>query len=226
MPEYRVRFTKEEHFKFLSHLELIRTIERALKRANIPMAYSEGFHPHPKLSFGPALAVGLNSIDEYFDMQLTIDLETEILITNLNQNLPQGIKVTAIKKCTRHVKPLNAIINRAAYIIVLKVESNLIEAISDQLHQLMTLSEIVVSRQNKNGQKMVNIRPWLHNLSIEAINDHQLQLHFTGEIGSGGNLRPEDLISQITYPVEVEKIVRVGLWHEEKDNIVKPLDLC
>lgn len=226
MPDYRVRFTKEEHFKFLSHLELIRAIERALRRAEIPLAYSEGFHPHAKLSFGPALAVGVNSMDEYFDMQLTADLDPEAITEVLNNHLPQGIHINAIRKCLHNVKPLNAVINRAAYVVVLNMNKNVIDEVTETVNHLMEHEELMVLRSNKNGQKMVNIRLWLHNLNTEIINETQLQIRITGEIGSGGNLRPEDIIKQIVHPVEIINITRVGLWHEEKDKIVKPLDLC
>jgi radical SAM-linked protein len=226
MYEYRIRFSKEANFRFFSHLELIKTVERALRRAQIPLAYSEGFHPHPKLSFGPALAVGLNSIDEYFDMELVQDREPEKLLADLNSVLPRGLQITAIRRCGRHLKPLNAVINRAAYIIELETAAVDLEKISAELQQQLDQEEILVSRANKNGVKTVNIRPWLHSLKTEVIAPTRLQVHFNGEIGSGGNLRPEDLLGLLTHPAETLNIVRVGLWHEEDGTVKKPLDFC
>jgi uncharacterized protein (DUF2344 family) len=202
MYEYRLRFSKEQNFRFFSHLELIKTIERALRRAEIPLAYSEGFHPHPKLSFGPALAVGVNSIDEYFDLGLG-------------------------QECLSHVKPLNAIINRAAYLIELETASAPPDRIIENLQEALALETINITRTNKNGTKTVNIRPWIHSFKAEIIFDTQLRLRVAGEIGGGGNLRPEDFLELITHPVTVLNIVRVGLWHEGPDGAVKkPLDFC
>ncbi|HBF38214.1 MAG TPA: hypothetical protein DDW50_12940 [Firmicutes bacterium] len=230
MYEYRLRFSKEKSLKFLSHLELIRTMERAFRRAQLPLAYSEGFHPHPKLSFGPALAVGICSNDEYLDFQLLKDIEPEEIKMDLNRSLPEGIQAIAIVRINtqHHVKPLNAIINRAIYAIHLKTTPEECSKVIEWLNQLMNLPEFVITRYSKDGQKLVNIRPWLHNLTIEVIDAQKfiLELRFTGEIGSGGNLRPEDITSNIPHPVEIMSVARISLWHEEKGLITRPLDLC
>lgn len=224
--EYRLRFSKESHFKFLSHLELVKTFERALRRAQIAVAYSEGFHPHPQLSFGPALAVGLGSIDEYFDLDLMEEVEPETLVSRLNPALPSGLQVTAARRCKNHVKPLNAIINRAAYIIELAIDPAQTAAAAAAFEELLNRGEILITRTNKNGTKTVNIRPWLHSLKTEIVTETKLQIRLTGEIGSSGNLRPEELLDLITHPVEVLNIVRVGLWHEQDGIVKKPLDFC
>jgi radical SAM-linked protein len=234
MYEYRIRFSKEKDLKFLSHLELIRTIERSFRRAQLGLAYSEGFHPHPKISFGPALAVGISSIDEYLDFQLNSDLAPEEIKTVLNHSLPEGIQVIAIVRFNvhthgqHHVKPLNAIINRATYSVFLQTAPEDQESIIDWLNRLLQLPEFVITRHSKDGQKLVNIRPWLHNLTTEVIDAKKtiLEFRFTGETGSGGNLRPEDITGNIPQPVEVLSIARIGLWHEENGSIFKPLDLC
>jgi radical SAM-linked protein len=227
MYEYRLRFSKEHNFRFFSHLELIRTIELAMRRAGIPLAYSEGFHPHPKLSFGPALAVGLNSIDEYFDLGLEQEWLPEQLLATLNPVLPRGLQITAVRHCLNHVKPLNALINRAAYVIELEATPEALNQIRLELNERLKDIEILITRTNKNGVKTVNIRPLIHSFKAELISDTKLQLRVSGEIGSGGNLRPEDLLKLVTHPVEVLNIVRVGLWHEEPDGTVrKPLDFC
>jgi radical SAM-linked protein len=227
MVEYRLRYSKEQNFRFFSHLELMKTIERSLRRAGIPVAYSEGFHPHPRLSFGPALAVGLSSIDEYFDLVLEKECPPDTIMAGLNRALPRGLKITAVRHCLNHVKPLNAIINRATYVIELQTAPGLPGRINEELQEALARDELLIVRTNKNGAKTVNIRPWIHNFQPEQISDTKLQLLVSGEIGSGGNLRPEDFLELITHSVEALNIVRVGLWHEGPDGIVKkPLDFC
>mgnify|MGYP000919467109 FL=1 len=98
MPSYRVGFVKERDLRYLSHLELFRTIERGIRRAGLEMVFSEGFHPHPKLSFGPALSVGIASRDEYFDMELVQEYPEEKILADLNRVLPEGLQVLAVKK--------------------------------------------------------------------------------------------------------------------------------
>lgn len=226
MPSFRVRFAKERNLRYLSHLELFRAIARGIRRAGLEMVFSEGFHPHPKLSFGPALAVGVASCDEYFDMELAREYPEEQILADLNRALPEGIRVLAVKQIRHRVKPLNAIINRASYAVILRTDPGERREIFEGLNQLSSLTIIEVVRNSKEGQKIVNIRPWLHNLTIGIKDDDLLELEFVGEIGSGGNLRPDDLLSVISRPVEVLSITRTGLWHEEDGLKTRPLDFC
>lgn len=226
MHSFRVRFAKEPSQRYLSHLELIKGIERAIRRAQLEMVYSEGFHPHPKLSFGPALAVGIASGDEYFDLELSQDYPSEQILACLNKAVPEGLKVLAVKKILHRVKPLNAVINRASYVMILRADPREHPEIINQLNRLSTSTSVEIVRANKGGQKIVNIRPWLHNLTIRIKDDNLLELEFVGEIGSGGNLRPDDLLSVISRPVEILAITRTGLWHEEDGAVIRPLDFC
>ncbi len=226
MSSFRVRFTKERSQRYLSHLELIRAIERSIRRAQLQMVYSEGFHPHPKLSFGPALAVGIASDDEYFDMELAQDYSPEKIIESLNKALTDGLKVLAVKKIVHRVKPLNAVLNRASYVIIFRADPIEHQEIIDQLNKILTSSSVEIMRTTKDGQKVVNIRPWLHTLTIRIKEDDLVELEFEGEIGSGGNLRPDDLLSVISRPIEVLTITRTGLWHWEDGTVTRPLDFC
>jgi radical SAM-linked protein len=228
MYDYRLRFSKEKKLKFLSHLELMRAMERAFRRAGLPLVYSGGFHPHPKISFGPALAVGISSNDEYLDIELVHDLHPDQIKDAVNDSLPEGLRVLAIVRIQHHVKPLNAVINRAAYSVLLQSAPEDQSKIKYWLTQLLQLPEFIIPRHSKDGQKLVNIRPWLHNLTTEVVDSEKaiLELRFSGEIGSGGNLRPEDIVDSIPMPFEVLNVARIGLWHEEKGSLTKPLDLC
>jgi len=224
--EYRLCFTKGSSVRFLSHLDMAKTMERALRRADIPLAYSEGFHPHPKMSFGPALAVGISSLEEYLDVETVADIPAEELQERLNRSLPEGLRILAAKRCLKRPKPLNAVINRAVYRLTLETEPSRRPAVMEILEHCMSSDRLEVTRVNKNGQKVVNIRPWLHNLKTEAFDEAGLQVSVTGEIGSNGNLRPDDILQLLPFPVKVRNIVRAEMWHEEHGIVVKPLDLC
>ena len=226
MPDYRIRFVKGNELKYLSHLELIRAIERALRRGNLPLAFSEGFHPHAKLSFGPALAVGISSQDEYFDLQLTEDWNQEKVVSVLNSTLPRGIAVVEGRKCSQKVKPLNAIINRAAYLVELFVPAEDRNLVIEELTSIVNRKEVIVTRTNKNGQKQVNIRQLLHNLKIEIISEDIIQLELIVKIGNDGNFRPEEIVNLLPRTVEIINLIRTGLWYEEQEQIIRPLDLC
>src|SRR3954466_1050052 len=89
----RIRFSKLGKVRFTSHRDVARIWERALRRATVPVAYTEGFSPHPKLSFGLALSTGHESLGEYLDIELTEPLDTEDLKARLDPCLPIGIDV-------------------------------------------------------------------------------------------------------------------------------------
>lgn len=115
MQKIRVKFSKKGEAKYISHLELIVMFNRALRRAKIPMAYSQGFNPHPKMSFGPPLAVGFESEAELVDIELTIYSELSTMIKNLSREMPPGINLMEGQEVPLVTKSLSASIIGAEY---------------------------------------------------------------------------------------------------------------
>src|SRR3990172_8027378 len=91
----RLKFQKGGDLRWLSHLELNRLWQRALSRAQVPIKYSEGFSPHPKISFGPALPVGVAGENEYLDLVLLEQIDPADLIERVNALLPEGARALA-----------------------------------------------------------------------------------------------------------------------------------
>ena len=89
MATARMKFSKGEEVKYISHLDLQRTFQRALRRADIQIAYSQGFNPHPKLSFAMALAVGMTSEGEYVDVELAHPIDAKEMKERLNNLYPE-----------------------------------------------------------------------------------------------------------------------------------------
>jgi radical SAM-linked protein len=111
----RIRFSKTGEMRCLSHNELMTAIFRALRRAQIPVAYTTGFHPHPKISFGPALAAGVEGLNEYFDIELTALLDTSDFLKIMNACLPDGLKVHRACLISPEERSLNDLISRYEY---------------------------------------------------------------------------------------------------------------
>ena len=88
----RVKYKKEDEMIFISHLDLQRLLQRAFRRAKINLSYSEGFNPHPKMSYGNALALGVESQGEYVDIEIEDDIEVKEFLERINEQLPDGIK--------------------------------------------------------------------------------------------------------------------------------------
>jgi radical SAM family uncharacterized protein/radical SAM-linked protein len=111
----RVRFSKTGRLRFLSHLELMTAITRALRRANIPVAVSEGFHPKPILAFGPPLGTGVAGEREFFDMDVLTPFQTEWGLNALNAAFPGGLAVSAMELIPRQEPSLGGSIKRYSY---------------------------------------------------------------------------------------------------------------
>lgn len=122
----RVRFSKTGVMRYLSHRELITTIIRALRRADIPLVYSQGFHPSPKVSFGPPLNVGMSGLREYLDMEVRPDCLKPDLENTINRYLPEGIKIQGVSLLPEGAASINSFISRYEYEII-TANANLME---------------------------------------------------------------------------------------------------
>ena len=115
----KVNFSKTGTLRYLSHLEIVRTLLRAMRRAEIPLVYTKGFHPHPKVSFGPALPVGVEGLNEYFEAEIYDLLNITEIPDRVNRVLPEGIKITGTPAAVRKVKNTGDLIFRYEYKITL-----------------------------------------------------------------------------------------------------------
>ncbi|HBR21060.1 MAG TPA: TIGR03960 family B12-binding radical SAM protein [Nitrospiraceae bacterium] len=114
----RVEFSKAGVLKYLSHLELVTAIFRSMRRAEIPLRYSQGFHPSPKVAFGPALGVGIAGIREYFDMEITPPFDIDYFILKMNSVLPEGLKIKDAVLMHGKEPSLSSFISRYEYEII------------------------------------------------------------------------------------------------------------
>ena len=115
MPWYRLEYTKKDTARFLSHRELMTTLQRAMKRASFPLTYSRGHHPRPKLSYGPPLGVGVAGLREYMDLELDREISTLEYLQFLNDQLPPGIIAQNLVKLDPGEAGLGKFINCACY---------------------------------------------------------------------------------------------------------------
>ena len=139
MIKYRIQYSKTAAARFTSHLDVLRAISRTLRRAGLPVAFSAGFNPAPRLSFGPPLPLGLESEAEYFDLELIADLTEEALFLALNTALPPGLKVIKVQKLVGKTRSLMAGIKALSYQFLLiprtKLDQAQVESLLEQLWQ-------------------------------------------------------------------------------------------
>jgi len=164
----RFRFARRGAVRLLSHLETINVFIRALRRAQMPLSYSQGFHPQPKLAFGAALPVGMESEGEYADVTFTARVEPDAFRAALNATLPEGFEILAAQEIPLKAPALMATIHGAEY--ELCVPTDLIpegdEPLTARLKAYLAQEEIRVDRRTKKGVRTLNIRPMIADLQL------------------------------------------------------------
>ena len=223
----RSRFYKKGDMVFISHLDLIRVFERAVRRAGIPVAYTQGFNPHPIMAFATALGIGVASEGEYIDIQLSDDMDSELFMSRLNSVLPDGLEIIKSKKISDKAKSLMSIVCSSIYLVKLKTKRLLNETDVKQYIEDLLDREVIIERKQrkqKRGQRKkkpefreINIRPFIRDIELFLLNEYEILLKMHLAAGSRGNLKPE---------VVVDKLHELaGLPIEEYETRIKRLDL-
>ena len=229
----RMQFRKTREGRFMSHLDLMHTWERVIRRSQLPLAFSQGFNPHPKINFASGLAVGTTSDSEYMDMELTADLPLEQVKQELDRAMPPAFEVTAMKVVTGKVPSLMSIIERGRYQLRLEfVEEVTQQQLEDAIEKFWKREEIIIYRYKKNSKdkKAVNIRPGVYEMKLTADGRYAV-LDILVQSGNEGNIRPEEvaygLMSAGMPAVQhVVRIHRLGLYLFDKEGaMVTPLDI-
>lgn len=153
MPNVRVFYEKKGRAKYISHLDFTRCMQRALKRAGIPVWYSQGFNPHMYLSFALPLALGYESECEVMDLRLTVPMDFEEMKNRLNQVLPPDIRV--LRAALQQNKPQTIV--KALYQITLAGEQA--GEAGKAFDGFIEQESILVMKRTKKGPKEVDIRP-------------------------------------------------------------------
>ncbi|MCL6478513.1 MAG: TIGR03936 family radical SAM-associated protein [Peptococcaceae bacterium] len=198
MPRYRISYTKEGTARFISHLDMIRLFERAVRRAGLPVSMSRGFNPHPRLSFSPPLPVGVEGLKEYLDMDLDAGVSPARIVNSLNSAMPPGLGITGACRLDEKAPALMAEAERSLYIIrASREEMPELEALNKCLEGILALDEIPVTRRKKDGPPaFFNIRPGL--LSLRAVEEGgRAAVEMELMTGSRINVRPEEVIALI-----------------------------
>ncbi|MEM7244500.1 MAG: TIGR03960 family B12-binding radical SAM protein [Acidobacteriota bacterium] len=218
---YRLAYEKRDWLRFISHLDLVRTLRHAFRRAGLELAHSEGFHPMPKLSFAPPLPLGTEGAEELMDMQLIQPIPAEELQRKINAQLPPGLRVTNVRALGAGDPKLSRIVNAAKLTVRLTEEDWAGQEPQDAVAALMAKDDIPVTRTRKGREKTVNLRPGI--FSLEA--DGPLlraEVLLLGE----GNVRPIELVEAVLgRKVTGARFVREQLLWSEDGQLTSSLVL-
>ena len=179
LPKLRLTLTKTGRTASLSHLEYMTLIHRAVRRAGLPIKYSAGFHPAPRISFGDALPLGVASEAEIVDLELTANCEPSTAMESLNREFPEGVRVLRTEIWPRGGDaPANSIVS-ATYRVPISEEMG--KGFDTRLRDFLQQDSVITTRTKKNRLEKIDLRPWV--LDLQCRNHHLLM-----ELKSGSPL--------------------------------------
>ena len=216
MREARLRFSKTGRLKYISHLDINRAMSRALKRAQIPLWYTEGFNPHPYMSFSLPLSLGVESLCESVDLRIIGDITNDEIKNRLNNVLPQDIKIVDVYDDFRD----NSEIVYSDYVYKFEFKDN--EAAFEKIKNVLSSDEIIALKKGKQGRKRVmketNIKSFIDKYSISIRND-VIVLNIRLLAGPEKNLNPsllfDTIIRLIDMDFEWKSIARISLLDKD-----------
>ncbi len=221
---YRIRFAKRGPVRFISHRDVARAFERAFRIAELPLAFSSGFSPHPKVSFGPALAVGYESDAEYLDVELTRPMPADDLVAAVTAGLPEGMAVTGITHLADRAPSLQEEISSLGYRVT--VGGTTPEALAAAVEAFRSAPEIRVPVSRKGVQSVDDIRPSV--LAIAVAGPDVLDVEVATRPRT---LRVADVVTGLrtmsaeAASLEELRVLRTRQWIERGGARCEPLDV-
>ena len=215
-----IRFGKQPRLRFISHLDLQRFFQRAVNRTGLPIAYTQGFNPHPVMSFGSALALGWTSEYEVIDIKLSAPMGRKRTEDAVRAALPEDLPVLEVRMVDdKHPAPM-AQVRQAEYRIELMGESA--PAVIDSIDDFMKRDTVTAVKKTKSGEKEINARPLVIDLKPES-NGFTARLMLTER----DSIKPDLLIALLSDIAGVEppeaRIHRTLLLGEDPEGSLRPL---
>ena len=175
MKSVRIMFSKTGRAKYVSHLDLVRAMTRAVRRADIPLWYTEGFNRHPYLTFASPLSLGYEGLRETMDIRMADDFPYDELAARLNAVLPEGLEVISVADVVAKAGDLAA----AEYRLTIHLPASVIQ-------EALAANELPVEkRTKKKTMKTIDILPYFKNAVVEAAGENETVV--TVALPSGGN---------------------------------------
>ncbi len=190
----RITFSKGENLRFISHLDLVRTWERALRRAGVPLAYSRGYHPQPKMVFAAALPVGCTGEAEVMDVLLTQPMPPRRFWNGLAPHLPDGLTVTDVTSVYLRAPALPNLLDGADYEIAVETDMAA-ETAQQQCAALLARSSIPRTFRNKT----YDLRPLIDDLQAVRVNNRHLLVRMQLAAGRRGTGRPSEVLEALGW---------------------------
>ena len=197
MQQIICRFAKGEEVKYISHLDLMRALERGMRRARLPLGYSEGFNPRPRVSYASALSVGHTSEAELVAIGLSQPMDPTELRQALNASLPEGLQILQAWITPPH-QPKTGLgeIDTAEYAVTIEGALEGVD-LEKQAAEFMGRDEAWIRRVRDKGAKDLDLRPLVGAVTVARADAQQAELHLRLRTGSSGGARAEEVLAAL-----------------------------
>lgn len=202
MSRYALKFSKEGYIKYTSHLDMLRLFKRSFKRVEVKLQYSQGFNPHPKMSFAQPLSLGYSSTSEYLEFDTIESFQPTEIMERLNSVMPEGVTIISCYELPLGGKTMASLTEYGEYVIEIPIGSfldiedagnfNIIKA----LEKYISREKIIVSKvQRKSGKEIeIDIKPMIKSISGLVVSNN-IMLTIKINAGSVSNLSPEMVLT-------------------------------
>jgi radical SAM-linked protein len=207
---YRITFTRDRTVRFVGHLDLAKTWERVLRRADLPVAFSQGFHPLPKITFASALPVGCTSEAEVMDVVLTEPIAPSDMAARLAPALPAGIAIASITEVPLNAPALQAALRWAEYVVTVETDETR-EQVESKVQTLLAAPSLMRERRGKS----YDLRPLVLSLIVKAASasSAQIAMRLLAD-ASAGTGRPDEVLAALGWADAPAQIHRRELGFE------------
>ncbi len=209
------KYSKSGNLKYISHLDVLRFIQRAVKRAGINAKYSEGFNPHMKTSFGFPLSLGTESIGEYFEIELNENISPSEFTERMNTVMPKEMQIIK-SDCTNESQSLMARCAYAQYIIVIESENLDMDKLNALLKEMLEVG-VVFNRQKKNKKnkivtKEINTKDYISFLKADKNSEIKATIQAVFLTTEDGSMKVDEflkLISEKAFNIDYRTIMKI-----------------
>ena len=225
----RVCFGKTGRLRYISHLDFIRTFERAARRSGLPLAYSEGYSPAPRIAYGWPLPVGTAGLAEYLDLELTERVPPERAVDSLKRALPPGLEVREARYISPRGPALMVDFDTGSYLVRAPAAGLGLERWRRAVGEVLAHPRLEITREKKGGSgpgapgrvKTLDIRPLIRRLEVRSVEDGDAVAFMELALSDRGIARPDEVFSLLAAaagaptpgPGEAS-VVRLGLSRE------------
>ncbi len=219
------KYSKTGYLKYISHLDVLRFIQRSVKRAGINAKYSEGFNPHMKTSFGFPLSLGTESIGEYFELELNEPMDADLFVEKMNSVMPHEMQIIKAEITEND----DSLMKRSAYAqYLIDIESDLDVEKLNELFNEMLADGLIYKRQKKNKKnrivtKEINTKEMIDFLNAEKVKEDKVKLMAVFKTQQSGSMRVDELLKLIGengFEIDYYTIMKIDALDEEKNPIM------